>query len=202
MSQIIGRGAEAILKKQGNELIKERIKKGYRIPELDEKLRKQRTRSEAKLIAKANEIIASPKLISVDEKSKEIKMKYIEGKKLSDWLDKFPEKQTLEICKEIGKNIALIHNKDIIHGDLTTSNMILNKQVYFFDFGLGFHSARIEDKAVDLHLLRQAFESKHFKNWQKYFNAALEGYKIADKYKEIIDRLKKVEARGRYRKKQ
>lgn len=197
----IARGAEAVLERQGDLLIKKRIKKGYRIEELDNKLRKQRTRSEAKIISKINSIIPSPKLISVDDEKKEIKMEFIPGKKLSDWLDKFKEKEAEKICLEIGRNTALLHNADIIHGDLTTSNMIFFKnKVYFIDFGLGFHSKRIEDKAVDLHLLRQAFESKHFKNWKEYFNAALEGYKLAKEYIQILERLKKVEARGRYQK--
>lgn len=199
--RFIARGAEAVLEQDNGFLIKKRIKKGYRIAELDEKLRKQRTRSEAKLILKVNKIIPSPKLISVNESSKEIKMQFIQGKKLSDWLDKFGEKEAEKICLEIGKNIALLHNQGMIHGDLTTSNMILSeKKVYFFDFGLGFHSNRVEDKAVDLHLLRQAFESKHFRNWKAYFESSLKGYKTANQYKETIERLRKVEARGRYKK--
>lgn len=199
--RIIARGAEAILEQQDGFLIKKRIKKEYRISELDEKLRKQRTRSEAKIISKVNKIIPSPEIISVDEGKKEIRMQFIEGKRLSDFLDSLHEKEAEKVCQEIGKNIALLHNQGIIHGDLTTSNMILSEEkVYFIDFGLGFHSSRVEDKAVDLHLLRQAFESKHFKNWREYFENSLKGYKLSNNYKEIIERLKKVEARGRYQK--
>ena len=78
--------------------------------------------------------------------------------------------------------------------------MILkDAQVYFIDFGLGFNSKRIEDKAVDLHLLRQALEAKHFLNWEKLFAAVIKGYESKDKEK-IIEQLKKVESRGRYKK--
>jgi len=239
---IIGHGAEALLMQKGSNLLKDRIKKGYRLQVLDERLRNGRTRHEAKLLEKASSLINVPAVLATDNKEK-IKMQFIEGKKLSDWLDKLPEAE--KICEEIGRNTAKLHDSDIIHGDLTTSNMILvensgknskadntktyNKEsidkksdllindknnipsvsehssgendfkVFFIDFGLGFNSRRIEDKAVDLHLLRQALEAKHFSNWQNLFSAVLQGYNSKDKAK-ILEQLKKVEARGRYKK--
>ena len=72
-------------------------------------------------------------------------------------------------------------------------------QVYFVDFGLGFHSARIEDKAVDLHLLKEALKAKHFKREQAYFKSVLAGYKESKNSTFVIERLKKVESRGRYK---
>ena len=146
-------------------------------------------------------LIDVPKILKVKEN--EIEMDFISGKKLSEHLDKFSEKQALKICKIIGENISKLHASDIIHGDLTTSNMIFqDKRIFFIDFGLSFHSHRIEDKAVDLHLLRQAFESKHFMHWKKYFQAVLSGYKKYNKSKEILKQLEKVELRGRYKHKQ
>jgi Kae1-associated kinase Bud32 len=200
-SKIIGRGAEAVLIHKSDKLIKKRVPKTYRHPDLDKRIRIRRTRSEAKLLEKAGKIISSPKVIKVDEKSAEIDMEFIEGKKLSDNLDKFPLKEQLEISEKIGEEIALLHNQDIIHGDLTTSNMILSSdKIYFIDFGLGFHSNRIEDKAVDLHLLRQALESKHFEHWQNLFDSVLRGYKTKSKDADkILVQFKKVESRGRYK---
>ena len=76
--------------------------------------------------------------------------------------------------------------------------MILDKEIYFIDFGLSFFSNKIEDKAVDLHLLRQALESKHYKIWEKAFESVLFGYKSkAQDAKEILARFEKVEERGR-----
>lgn len=200
MEKIIAQGAEALLINKDALLIKKRIRKGYRIQQLDEQLRKKRTRSEAKLLEKASALISVPKIIKVDEKSKEIVMDFINGKKLSDCLDDFKIDKALQICSSIGKNIALLHDSNIIHGDLTTSNMILKEnKVYLIDFGLGFMSNRIEDRAVDLHLLKQAFESKHFKRWQDYFNAALQGYKKSVNAAAVLKQLEKVEARGRYK---
>jgi tRNA A-37 threonylcarbamoyl transferase component Bud32 len=239
-SNIIGRGAEAVLIQENDLLVKDRIKKGYRLPILDEKLRKQRTRSEAKLLQKASFLIPVPKVIDTDNKEK-IRMEFIQGKKLSDNLNNLINQK--EVCEKIGKNIALLHDSDIIHGDLTTSNMIYvesqesdahstkssaknnlknslkinkkssemleqeesipardtNSKVYFIDFGLGFISRRIEDKAVDLHLLKQALEAKHFQDWESLFAAVLRGYNSKDK-SAILEQLKKVESRGRYKK--
>ncbi len=189
-------GAEAIIRKKSNEVIKDRIKKSYRLEVLDQKLRKQRTKKEAKLLEKASKIIPVPKISKISEYR--IELELIKGKKLSENLDKLKNK--ISVCQHIGRNIAKLHDTNIIHGDLTTSNMILSKnKVYFIDFGLGFESSRIEDKAVDLHLIKEALEAKHFRNFEKCFNAILYGYKISKNSKEVLRRLEKVEQRGRYK---
>jgi Kae1-associated kinase Bud32 len=205
MEKIIGMGAEAILIQENGKLIKRRTKKSYRLSILDEKLRKQRTKREAKLLEKAAKIIPVPKLLKGGCQqgtdrclTNEIDMEFIEGKKLSEHLDNL--KNSEEVCKMIGQNIAKLHDADIIHGDLTTSNMILkDNKVFFIDFGLGFESKKIEDKAVDLHLIKQALEAKHFNNYEKFFQAVLEGYKISKHHEATISRLKAVEKRGRYK---
>ncbi|MEM4152905.1 MAG: KEOPS complex kinase/ATPase Bud32 [Candidatus Pacearchaeota archaeon] len=205
--EIIGRGAEALLIREGDVLKKRRIKKSYRHEILDLILRASRTRREAKLLQKASKVISVPKIKAIDGMAKkplepetEIEMEFIDGKVLSNQLEKLSLKKALEICKEIGRNVALLHDIGIIHGDLTTSNMILHKnRVYFIDFGLGFHSERLEDKAVDLHLLKEALESKHFRHCKEYFKGVLEGYKISKNARAVLERLKKVESRGRYK---
>jgi Kae1-associated kinase Bud32 len=195
-------GAEAIilLDKKKNIIIKNRIKKLYRISEIDEKIRKLRTRSETRIINRAGKIIPVPTIIKSDEKTKKITMNFIEGKKLSDNLDNFPLKKQKQILREIGKNILKLHQNEIIHGDLTTSNMILkDNDIFFIDFGLGFISSKFEDKAVDIHLLKQALEAKHFKNWEILFKEFLKGYENSKDSKIVLERLKAVEKRGRYR---
>jgi len=244
--QLIAQAAEAKIYLEGKRIIKERVSKGYRHPELDKKLIKQRTKREAKLLAKASELIPcpSPKNLEETQKSKtnSIIIPFIEGKKLSENLE-FLDWKT--ICKQIGNQIAKLHDNNIIHGDLTTSNMILvenkkeekqnlireaktkqhskssnqdslhinksykkevaeqeeatdNSKLYFIDFGLGFTSERIEDKAVDLHLIKQALEAKHFSIHKETEKIILENYNSKDKTK-VLDQLKKVEARGRYK---
>lgn len=191
--KLIAKGAEAELYLDKDKVIKKRISKRYRIKELDVPLRKSRTRREAKIIKKLPEEIPCPDLIKMDDKNMNIEMSFIKGDKVRDMLDK-----KLNICKDIGEKIAIMHNFGIVHGDLTTSNMIYNKEVYFIDFGLSFFSQKIEDKAVDLHLLRQALESKHYKVFDKAFKLVLKGYKReSENYDDIMNRLEKVEARGR-----
>ncbi len=200
MSKLIAQGAEAKLFLEGSRIIKDRIQKSYRLKEIDTKLRNFRTRREAKLISRLSAInFPAPKLVDSDEKEK-IVMEFIEGPKIRDILDKHNYKN---LMAELGDDIAKLHNSNIIHGDLTTSNFILNKKdnkIYFVDFGLSFFSHKIEDKAVDLHLLKQALESKHYKIWEKAYKAGLESYKkTADNGEEILKRLENVESRGRYK---
>jgi TP53 regulating kinase and related kinases len=204
-SQIIAQGAEAILIKQGKLLKKDRIKKSYRHPALDSMLRNWRTRHESKIMEKTSKIIPVPNIIKTTEH--EIDMDFIEGERLSTSLDSLPEKKALEICRIIGQQVSKLHQANIIHGDLTTSNMILREdkdkdKIYFIDFGLSFHSPRIEDKAVDLHLIKQAFESKHFKKSDIYLKNILEGYKQSNPQALLVlKQLEKVESRGRYKNK-
>ena len=198
--KLIAHGAEAKIILLNDFIIKDRIKKSYRIPELDEKIRKQRTKAETKLLEKASGLIPVPKIISSDEKTKKIIMEFINGKKLSEHLDKFPLKKQKQICRQIGESVAKLHENDIIHGDLTTSNMILkNNKIYFVDFGLGYFNGKYEDKAVDLHLLKQALEAKHFKHWEALLREVFKTYSKYSESKKVFERLKAVEKRGRYK---
>lgn len=198
-NKLIAQGAEAKIFLDQNIIIKDRVSKKYRHPELDKKIIKSRTKKEAKLLEKISSLINSPKPAKINEKKEFniIKMPYIKGKKLSENLEKLDWK---EICKKIGNQMAKIHDNNIIHGDLTTSNMILtnDNKLFFIDFGLGFTSTRIEDKAVDLHLIKQALEAKHYTIHKQAEQIILDNYNSKDKIK-ILEQLKKVEARGRYR---
>ena len=197
--KIIAKGAEAVIELKDNLIIKNRIPKLYRLKSLDEKIRKQRTKSEKKLLEKASKIINAPNPFPLKEFNK-IEMPFIKGKKISEVLDSFSLKKQKEICKIVGEEISKLHNADIIHGDLTTSNMILNEdKIYFIDFGLGYISDKVEDKAVDLHLLKQALEAKHFKNWEVLFNEVKKGYEHYKDSKKVLERLIAVEKRGRYK---
>ena len=186
----IARGAEAVIYKIDDLIIKRRVKKNYRISEIDESLTKFRTRREAKIIKKIP--VPAPKLISVDETTNEIHMSYVPGVKFRDCFD-------VHYCERIGEHLALMHNNNIIHGDLTTSNMILNDgEIFFIDFGLSIISQKIEDKSVDIHLLKQAIESKHHLDYENAIKSFLIGYKkVSVNFDEILIRLKEVESRGR-----
>jgi len=199
MKQLLQIGAEANIYRQGNLILKERVKKQYRHEKIDMLIRKKTTRFESRLLEKASKIIPVPKIINVDEKNMLISMEYIDGEKLRDCFD-FVDKK--EVCIKIGTQVAKLHDNNIIHGDLTTSNMIVKEgNIFFIDFGLGYISTRIEDKAVDLHLLKRALDSKHYKDAEKCFNLVLKGYQKSKDYNLIMDRFEKVEKRGRYKRK-
>lgn len=200
VDSLIQQGAEALILRNKDKIIKDRIKKSYRISELDNKITSRRTKAEAKLLTKASEIISCPKPLSDPGAGRMIHMPFIDGKKLSEYLDNFSLKKQKEVCRKIGESVAKLHNANIIHGDLTTSNMILkNNKIYFVDFGLGFISHKIEDKAVDLHLLREALEARHFKHWKNLFKEVISKYKNYGDFKKVLERLKAVEKRGRYK---
>ncbi|MFC1723924.1 lipopolysaccharide kinase InaA family protein, partial [Nanoarchaeota archaeon] len=106
-----------------------------------------------------------------------------------------------KVFGEIGEKVGLMHNNGIIHQDLTTSNMIMHsekKKVFLIDFGLSFFSVKEEDKAVDLHLLRRAVESRHHEIVEECFSSFVDGYKKTCLDAELVlKRLEKVESRGR-----
>jgi TP53 regulating kinase-like protein len=233
--KLVQQGAEAkiFFDEETNQIIKDRISKSYRIPEIDNKIRKSRTKSETKLLIKASKIINAPFPLPTSE-IYSIKMPFIEGEKLSISLNNFSLEKQKQIMKKIGESVAKLHKADIIHGDLTTSNMILvnykdkdvingnskdnyiikkdklrltdkkrgdnNFKIFFIDFGLGYISKKVEDKAVDVHLLKQALEAKHFQHWKELFQEFEKSYsKDYPESKIIFERLIAVERRGRYR---
>jgi len=199
MSQkLIAEGAEAKVFREKSSIFKKRISKGYRHKELDKKIRTRRTRSEAKILSKALEAkINVPKVINTDKF--DIEIEYLKGERLSEKLNSYSERKQFNIMKDLGVQTAKLHENDIIHGDLTTSNTLLIKnKVFIIDFGLGFVSKKIEDRAVDLHLIKQALISKHFQNPEALFKNFLNGYNPKEKNR-ILERLVVVEKRGRYR---
>ena len=198
--KLIQQGAEAKIYLVDDKIVKDRISKKYRIPELDKKIRKRRTKAEAKLLTKASKIISCPEPLAEPGEGRMIHMPYIDGLKLAETLDDFDLKKQKEICKTIGEQVAKIHDNEIIHGDLTTSNMIFkNGEIFFIDFGLGFISHKLEDRAVDLHVLKEALEAKHFTNWKALFEQVQKGYKLSKDAEKVFERLKAVEKRGRYK---
>ncbi len=187
----IAQGAEAVIYEDGSKIIKDRIKKSYRLPEIDLPLRRQRTKHEAELLARAARVgVSVPVVISQD--ATVLTMELIKGTKVRDYLTK---ENCEEICKSIGVSVSKLHLDNIIHGDLTTSNIIWSGKPVFIDFGLGQVSPKTEDKAVDVHLFKECLRSKHFDIYRRCWDA----FKRAYKNKAILEQLKKVEARGRYK---
>jgi TP53 regulating kinase-like protein len=130
-------------------------------------------------------------------------MEFVEGKQVKEVLNSLSKEERTNLCKHIGKLIGRLHKNGIIHGDLTTSNMILtpNGKVVFVDFGLSERSIELEAKGVDLHLMKRTLNSTHYKHAKESFKAVMEGYAEAvgqEKTKKVIAKIREIEKRGRY----
>lgn len=203
MGEFLARGAEAVLTKEKWEnldcVVKERIEKKYRIEELDEKLRKGRTKEEGKLLSEARRVgVSTPQVYEKEEHV--LKIEFIQGKRLRDLISDFSEEELDNVSERIGKLIAKLHGRGIVHGDLTTSNILMsNDEIYFIDFGLGYFSDSIEDKAVDIYLLYEVLESTHPRFKDKIWEKVKEGYKSEyEKSEKVLKRVQKIGSRGRY----
>jgi TP53 regulating kinase-like protein len=188
MNQQIGQGAEAVIYSDGSTVTKHRIEKGYRLPEIDKSLRQYRTRREAKILEKLSAIdFPAPRLIKMCDKTMKIDMQHIEGDKIRDIFEKDP----LTTAGRSAKRLALCTGMVSSNGNLTTSNMILTPagKVFFVDFGLGEFSTELEIRGVDLHLMKRALQSTHYKYAKECFEAVIEGYV------EIVGKKNKI---GRY----
>lgn len=203
--QILRRGAEAVLyldEFEGKKvLVKERVKKKYRIEQIDKQILKKRTREEIKLLTEARKVgVLTPQILHVDYNSNKIFMEFVDGVRVKDLLNSANLRQIKAPMQSIGLATGKLHSADIVHGDLTTSNMIFKDgKIYFIDFGLGSFSKRVEDKAVDLNLFYEALKSTHFKILQICWKNFLQGYK--SEYKEaekILAQFSEIEKRARY----
>jgi len=203
--KLIKQGAEAklFLSRKDNQkiLIKDRIKKEYRIPQIDVKIRKNRTSQESNLLSEARRNgVPTPRILDVDKKDYKIIMEFIDGERIKELLNKSDKKSVKKTCFEIGKLIGKLHTAGIIHGDLTTSNMILKDgKIYFIDFGLGIFSRKIEDQGTDLRLLHEAFKSTHYQILDICWESVIKGYKEEyPKANTVLNRVSEIEKRARY----
>ena len=200
----IARGAEGSVYRTSflgrDAVVKIRSPKGYRIPELDRRIRGQRIRAEARLIRDARRAgLRTPVIYYADPEEGALVMEDVKGETVKHRLDTHPEEAD-ELCRAIGKDIAAMHNARITHGDLTTSNMILadDGTVCFIDFSMGTCPAEEEDMGVDLRLLERAFSSAHPKLGDAY-RKLLEAYCSAKTQAEkIMDKVQEIKDRGRY----
>ncbi|MGC8999005.1 MAG: Kae1-associated kinase Bud32 [Candidatus Bathyarchaeia archaeon] len=206
--QLIKRGAEACLYLadwHGRKVVmKKRLPKKYRAPALDEHIRAYRTIHEPQLMHEAKKAgVPTPTIYLIDAKNATIIMEYIEGEQVKRLLAKVSEGERQVLCRKIGELIGKLHKNGIVHGDLTTSNMIQTSEgkIFFVDFGLGEKTKELEAKGVDLHLMKRALQSTHFQFAEKCFNAIIEGYVSVlgvKEVKNVLDKIREIERRGRY----
>jgi TP53 regulating kinase-like protein len=206
--RLIKKGAEANLYladwHERNVIMKKRLPKKYRPSKLDEQIRMYRTIHEPQLMHEAKKAgVSTPIIYLVNVKNATIIMEFIEGIQLKKLLSESSEEERKNLCQRVGESIGRLHEQGIVHGDLTTSNMILGPEnkVFFVDFGLGEKTSELEARGVDLHLMKRALQSTHFRFAKECFDAVIEGYSNvvkAETAKGVLDKIGEIERRGRY----
>jgi TP53 regulating kinase-like protein len=185
---------------------KVRKAKGYIHPLLDREMRKRRTVHEAEMINMAKRMrVTTPLLYFVDPLNAEIVMQYIKGQTVKDLIDTATtmDDRLKRITEGMGVYAARLHSNGIIHGDLTTSNFLVSNQdrLVLIDFGLAFHSTRVEDAAVDVRLIKEVMSSAHSHLFNEIFNVFMEGYRSVvgeSQVNTLLRKVREIEMRGRY----
>jgi len=197
------RGAEAVVD-VGDVVTKRRVPKAYRHPELDERLRETRTRSEARLTGAARAAgVPTPVVRDVDDDGGELVLERVGDRDLARAL-------TTGRVRAVGDHLATVHDAGFVHGDPTTRNVRVTgatgdgsaasadrERVHLIDFGLGYHTEAVEDHAMDLHVFDQSLVGTA-SDPGPLREALREGYRAAGDDR-VLDRLREIEARGRYR---
>ena len=185
-------------------VIKSRQTKKYRHPQLDERIRRFRTIHEPQLMYEAKKSgVPTPTIFLVDTKNMLIFMEFIQGKQVKQLIETLSKTERSALCFKIGVLVAKLHSQGLIHGDLTTSNMILDfsGKLFFIDFGLGGKQNELEAKGVDLHLMKRGFQSAHNQFSKNSFQDIISGYsKVVGKTftTNILKKILEIEQRGRY----
>ena len=180
-------------------ILKIRKTKSYRNSLLDQKIRKQRTSRESQIISQVKSFgISTPLIYFMDINKCSILMQYIDGKIVRD----LKGNDIVKVCSEIGKIVGTMHKNGIMHGDLTTSNFLLDKKkLFLIDFGLASRTEKPDDHAVDLRLFKEILNSAHAEVMEKSWKNFQKGYSkvVGMKYsKKILNLVAVIESRGRY----
>ena len=206
MEKLVAKGAEAnlyVVEWNGLRAMKKvRIPKKYRHPELDHMMRKAQTNHEADIIHRAKfNGVPTPLLYNVDNVNAVIVMEYIDGIKIRDLVDELNDEERVRLFKRIGFYAGRLHKAGIIHGDLTTSNIIRSgDRIVFIDFGLSEVSSEVEKRGVDLNLMNRMLTSTHYRYQVELLDAFKEGYRqsMQEEAEVALERMEEVMKRGRY----
>jgi TP53 regulating kinase and related kinases len=201
--KLLKKGAEAdiylTLWNEKKAILKIRQKKDYRNEILDKRIRIQRTVRESEIISSVKSFgVRSPLVYFVDPAKCEIYLQYIDGVPVKD----LSNPKLIKTCTEIGKIVGMLHKNGIMHGDLTTSNFIVQKgRVFIIDFGLAQRTDKMEDNAIDLRLFKEILNSAHANIMEKAWASFLKGYKkivCISRHNRILMQVTIIESRGRY----
>lgn len=204
---LIRKGAEADLYQDcwhGLKVVRKvRKAKAYRVSQLDFEIRNSRTGGEAQIIHDAKRAgVPTPFIYMVDVEATTIIMQYVEGPRVREALNSLSSGDRERLCQHIGVLIGRLHSNGIVHGDLTTSNMIISGEtVFLIDFGLAEYSQELEKRGVDLLLTKRSLQATHYLCAKECFDAAVQGYASVmgeDVAKEVVKRVEEIARRGRY----
>jgi TP53 regulating kinase-like protein len=185
-------------------VVKRRVRKEYRNPILDERIRHDRTISEASVIHEAKTAGARvPSIVGVDIENNAIVMTHMAGTVARECLDDMGRSEAQKLLRTIGEQIGLLHTAGIVHGDLTTSNVIVSPSgaPFIIDFGMSRRSVEPEDRGVDLHLLQRSIIASHRQNPSSMMNSMIHGYEKTTGKKVASSTWRKaheIARRGRY----
>jgi N6-L-threonylcarbamoyladenine synthase/protein kinase Bud32 len=206
-------GAEATVEFIDGRVVKRRTPRSYRHPDLDERLRRTRTRLEARLTSEARRAgVPTPVVHDVDPREATIEFAFVGDRDLRGAL-------TEARVRDVARHLAALHDAGIVHGDPTTRNVRVSgagdatggdradddptadgtdDRTFLIDFGLGYQSRDEEDHAVDLHVFASSLAGTA-ENADALRAAAEDAYRGAsDRGETVLDRLRAVEGRGRY----
>ncbi len=193
-------GAEAVIERAAfysrDVIIKKRISKRYRVAKLDSKLIKERTRREAKIIHEAKLAgVRTPVIYDVDEGK--IVMEKCAGTLLFDAVAGMDDEELRLALQSLARAVARLHSHGIAHGDLTTSNVIVDEHgVCLIDFGMASLNSGIEEMAVDLHMLDESFQSAHSERYHLIDSFYREYERSGSE--EVVNRVEEIRGRRRY----
>jgi TP53 regulating kinase and related kinases len=177
----------------------------YRLPELDKLIRSQRTVREAQMIHQSKLAgVSAPHLYYLSPQEALLVMEFVEGERLKTLLleEGLARGRVTALGEGFGRSIARLHAAGIMHGDLTTSNVLADGDVLsLIDFGLAIHSQRLEDHAVDLRLIKETLTGAHNEVSKRFMKSLLSGYSSVlgtARAEAVTRKLAEIERRGRY----
>lgn len=183
-------GAEAVVTVGEHTVEKQRISKPYRHQRLDERLRRERTAMEARLLHEARKHgVPTPVIRDINPDTAVLVLERVGAGDLGSGL-------TGSRVEAVGRYLACLHGIGIVHGDPTTRNVRVNDLTYLIDFGLGFHTDDIEDYAMDLHVFEQSLHGTATAATE--LSRAFEQAYAAGGDEPVLQRLREIEQRGRY----
>lgn len=203
-------GAEALVDIGSERVTKRRLPKSYRHHALDERLRAERTRSEARLTSEARrEGVPTPVVFDVDDAEAALVFETVGERDLRERLDEAG-------VRDVGRYLATLHRAGLVHGDPTPRNARVGRlegdppvgergasrpasgdeRTWLVDFGLGYYSEDVEDCAMDLHVFEQSLAGTA--DDAGTLRAAFEDAYRSVGEEAVLSQLREIEGRGRY----